>query len=298
MPRLHRHYGATSARSRPEVARWGSAARVRPCSRRDESLAPVATGATGELYVAGPGVARGYVGQAAPTAACFVADPFGPPGARMYRSGDLAQATDDGELLFVGRADEQVKIRGFRIELGEVRETLAAHPAVGRAFVQTHEMRPGDVALVAYVTLGRILDSRQDSETLDENALLGHLANSLPEYMLPASIIILDAFPLTANGKIDRSLLPIPAAKEGSDRDATTRTQQKICAIFEYLLQIDSVGVNDDFLELGGHSLLVIRLIGEIERGLGVKLSIATVFEAPTVADLARQVSTMTETES
>ncbi|MEW1693118.1 amino acid adenylation domain-containing protein [Streptomyces sp. NPDC091265] len=246
----------------------------------DEHLRPVPPGVVGELYVAGRGLARGYLGKAALTSERFVADPFGAPGSRMYRTGDRARWRRDGNLDFLGRADTQVKVRGFRIELGEIEAALAGHPSVAQAAVVPD--RDGDIVrLVAYAV--------PESGEPDPQELRAHVAGLLPEYMVPALVVPLDGpLPLTPNGKLDRAALPAPdwSAMTGDARPAT-RTQARIAALFCEILKLDEVGVHDSFFALGGHSMASMRLLGRIRTEFGVELSIRDVFDALTVAGIA-----------
>ncbi|MFJ1847804.1 amino acid adenylation domain-containing protein, partial [Streptomyces sp. NPDC088146] len=242
----------------------------------DEALRLVPPGVAGELYIAGAGLARGYVSQAGLTASRFVADPFGPPGTRMYRSGDVVRWDRSGRLLFVGRADDQVKIRGFRIELGEVEAALFACPGVGHAAVLVREDQPGERRLVGYVT-----GSAEPSE------IRRCLARRLPEYMVPSALVTLDAFPLTTNGKLDRRALPAPHYSSTS-RHARTPREEMLCGLFTELLGVPDVGVDDDFFALGGHSLLATRLVNRVRVTFGAELTLPTVFENPSVAGLER----------
>ncbi|MDK0523156.1 non-ribosomal peptide synthetase [Streptomyces sp. ML-6] len=254
----------------------------------DERLQPVPPGVTGEMYVAGQGVAAGYLGRPDLTATRFVADPhahlFGGSGTRMYRSGDLARRRADGTLEYFGRADHQVKIRGFRIELGEIEAVLAARPEVADVAVVVREDVPGDKRLVAYAVPAA--GPGADPELTAR--LREHAARELPAHMVPSAVIELARLPLTSNGKLDRTALPAPGRPAGDARGRAPRSprEEQLCALFAEVLGADRVGVDDNFFDLGGHSLLAVRLAARVTAALGTEVSIGTVFRSPTVAAL------------
>nr|AJV88375.1 MfnC [Streptomyces drozdowiczii] len=253
----------------------------------DGAFMPVPPGTSGELYVAGAGLARGYAHRPALTAERFVADPFGAPGSRIYRTGDLARRRPDGSLEFTGRSDDQIKLRGFRVELAEIEEALSRHPGVAQATVLLREFRPADDRLIAYVVpTAHALDRPGASPSPDE--LGDHLKAVLPEYMVPAAYVLLDALPLTDHGKLDRSRLPMPdLAAAPISRAPRTPQEEVLCGLFAEALGLSALGVDDNFFDLGGHSLLAIRLINRIRSVLGLEVSLKALFDAPTVAQLA-----------
>ncbi|HEX2300787.1 MAG TPA: amino acid adenylation domain-containing protein, partial [Pseudonocardiaceae bacterium] len=257
----------------------------------DEAMQPVPIGVPGELYVAGGGLARGYLHRPGLTAQRFVANPFGAPGSRMYRTGDVVSWSAEGELEFVGRADQQVKIRGFRIEPGEIETVLRRHPDVGEAVVIARETAPdgpgGPVfkRLVAYVVPA-------PGATLVTGELRSMVAATLPDYMVPSAFVVLERLPLSPNGKLDRRALPEPSAAElpGGSVAPRTATERAVAEIWAEVLGLEQVGVEDDFFDLGGDSILSFRALSRIRTTLEIALSPRAIFDTRTIARLAELV--------
>jgi amino acid adenylation domain-containing protein len=248
----------------------------------DGRLEAVPPGGAGELYLAGPCLARGYLNQPGLTAQRFVACPF-EPGQRMYRTGDLVRRRDDGQLEYLGRVDEQVQVRGFRIEPGEVEAVLAAQPGVGRAVVVAREDRPGDRRLVGYVVPAA--ESRPDPVAIRAAA-----AEVLPVYMVPAAVVVLDALPLSPSGKLDRRALPAPTFTGGAGREPATPVEKLLCELFAEVLGVERVGVDDSFFDLGGHSLLSAVLVARLEERFGITISLREFLADPSVGGIAGRI--------
>ncbi|WP_156747258.1 amino acid adenylation domain-containing protein, partial [Mycobacterium sp. E2462] len=249
----------------------------------DRWLRAVPVGTVGELYVAGRGLGAGYLRRPGLTASRFVACPFGEPGRRMYRTGDLVRWRADGQLDYLGRADEQVKIRGYRIELGEIQAALAAVDSVDQAVVVVREDRPGDKRLVGYVT-------ESAPGALDVQAARAGLRETLPPFMIPAALVVIDALPLTVNGKLDTRALPVPAYRDADYRAPGTDLERLLAEAYAEVLGLDRVGLDDSFFDLGGDSLSAMRLIATLNKTLGAHLTVRTLFSAPTVAGLRERV--------
>jgi amino acid adenylation domain-containing protein len=252
----------------------------------DDHGRPAPIGVPGELYIGGDGVAQGYLNRPGLTAEKFIPDPFGEqPGARLYKTGDLARYLPDGNIQFLGRLDHQVKIRGFRIELGEIEAMLGQHPAMRETVVLAREDEPGDKRLVAY-----IVPDQEPVPTMEE--LQGYLRAKLPEYMVPSAFVFLDGMPLMPNGKVDRQALPAPERKrpelESAFAPPRTPTEELLAGVWTQVLGIEQVGIYDNFFELGGHSLLATRVVSRVRDAFQMELPLRCIFEAPTVAELSR----------
>ncbi|HXE50732.1 MAG TPA: amino acid adenylation domain-containing protein, partial [Ramlibacter sp.] len=253
-----------------------------------QQLVPLGT--AGEVCISGAGLSRGYLNRAGLTGSKFIPDPFSKqPGARLYRSGDLGRRLAGGEVEYLGRLDQQVKVRGFRIELGEIEAVLQEHVEVREVLVLLREDGAGEGRLVCYVVL-------QPGGAISSSELYGYASNKLPAYMVPSAFIMLESFPLTANGKVDRGALPAahqerPELKE-SYAGAETLVEEILVGIWSEILQLPKVGVRDDFFELGGHSLLATQVISRVRQAFTIELPLRTLFEAPTIRALAQQVET------
>ncbi|HZV36755.1 MAG TPA: amino acid adenylation domain-containing protein, partial [Verrucomicrobiae bacterium] len=299
---LHNHYGPSESHvvtaytlngapaTWPALPSIGKAIANTQIHLLDEKLKPVPQGEPGELYIAGDCLARGYLHRPDLTAERFVKNPFSAePGARMYKTGDLARLLADGNIEFLGRVDHQVKIRGYRIELSEIEAVLGKHPGVRECAVTAREDVPGQRRLVGYVV-------RQPDHALGVSELRRAILNKLPDYMVPSAFVFLDALPLTPSGKVNRLALPAPDDNRpqlgGEYVSAANETEAKMVAIWSEVLHVKGVGTKDSFFELGGNSLSAARVISRIRETLQVELPVSCLFEAPTISDLAAGIST------
>jgi len=291
---------ATSIGVTPEV-RDGAPSIGRPIANTeiyllDTELRPTPIGVSGELYIGGVGVARGYLGRPDLTAERFIPHPFSAgPGARLYRSGDLARYRSDGTLEYLGRVDDQVKVRGFRIEMGEVEATMSHHPDVSEAVVIADDDTHGYKRLIAYVV-------PQRGTRLDLGALRGYLRDKLPEYMVPTAIGLLSSLPLTSHGKIDRRALPAPYLEEVEQREIgvapRTRNEELLSVIWADVLGREAVGIHDNFFDLGGHSLQATQVVSRIRDVFDVEMPLRALFENPTVAVLVTAIEMLRESST
>jgi amino acid adenylation domain-containing protein len=256
----------------------------------DRRLRPVPVGVVGELYIGGAGVTRGYWNRPELTAERFLPNPFAPDaGERMYRTGDLVRYLPDGEIEYVGRADSQVKVRGFRIELGEVETVLRSHAAVRDAVVLASEDGEGGRRLIAYV-------AAEPGRVVTESELRGYVRGSLPEYMVPSAVMVLEQMPLLPNGKLDRGALPAPSGSRQyltSSADARDLVEDVLAHIWAEVLKLEQVGVNENFFDLGGHSLLATQVVSRVREAFRVEVSLRGLFEKPTVAELSKVVGAL-----
>jgi amino acid adenylation domain-containing protein/thioester reductase-like protein len=257
------------------------------CKRQGDALKQAAAGQPGEIYIGGDGLARGYLNRVEMTAQRFIPDPFSTkPGARLYKTGDLGRIMPDGKIQFIGRADNQVKIRGHRIELGDIEAAIVQYPAIKEAAVITREDNVGEKQLVAYL----IADNCQNLQS----QLRGFLKAKLPEYMVPAVFVMMEQFPLTPNGKVDRRALPDPSQDRPELNvelvEPTTDTERGLAQIWSQMLGISPIGIHDNFFDLGGHSLFVAQMMTRVEETFAVKLPLIELFAAPTVAGLAQSI--------
>ncbi len=251
----------------------------------DEQMQPVPIGSAGELYVGGDGLARGYFNRPELTAARFVPDPFSnKPGARLYKTGDVARYLADGNIEYLSRLDHQVKLRGIRIELGEIESVLSQHAAVRQTVVMAREDLPGAMRLVAYVVL-------HEKQAASSDKLQNHMLKYLPDYMIPTAFVFLERLPLTPNGKLDRQALPAPQLARptlsANFLAARTATEETIAVLWSQVLGIEQIGIHDNFFELGGHSLLALQVLSQLQAVFSVEVPMHRFLEAPTVAQLA-----------
>ncbi|NUT87299.1 amino acid adenylation domain-containing protein [Pseudomonas corrugata] len=248
----------------------------------DEGSRLCATGSPGELHIGGEGVARGYLNRADLTAQKFVPDPYGSAaGDRLYRTGDLVKWLPNGEIEFLGRIDHQVKVRGFRIELGEIEAQLVSYPDVRQGVVIVREDQPGEQQIVAYLLVG-------EQYSADPAQLRQHLAQTLPGYMIPSHFVVLEQLPLTPNGKIDRKRLPAPCVTPPGDRHVLpgTAMEKVVADIWQQVLKLENIGITDNFFDLGGYSILATQVVSRLRKALNIDLTVRTLFEAPTIAQL------------
>ncbi len=263
----------------------------------DGQLNPVPAGVAGELYIGGAGLARGYLHRAELTAERFIPHPFGDLGTRFYRTGDLARYRPDGNIEFLGRLDHQVKVRGFRIELGEIEAKLRQHPQVKEAVLITREDRPGDRRLVAYIapSCSKGEDEEERESVLTGEGLRAYVKDALPDYMVPSAFVLLETLPRLPNGKVDRKALPAPemvlSTPDGRSTQPREPVEQALVQIWTEVLGVTPIGIHDNFFDLGGHSLFAIQVMLRLQDTFNIELPVASLFEAPTIAELAASVT-------
>jgi len=250
----------------------------------DRNLQPVPVGIPGELFIAGDGLARGYLNNAELTSQRFLVDEFSSEGGRMYKTGDLAKYLPDGNIEFLGRTDHQIKIRGFRVELGEIEVVLGQHEAVEQAVVIAQKQPNGENQLIAYVVL-------KAQHTADKNNLRKFLKERLPAYMVPPAILTLPALPLSSNGKVDRNALPLPetGSQEREETFVAPRDarEQQLAQVWSEVLRVNPISIHDNFFDLGGHSLLIMQVLSRLRERFGFQMTVREVFERPTIAEIA-----------
>jgi len=248
----------------------------------DEQRRPVAAGVAGEIYLSGAGITQGYLGRPDLTAERFLSNPLDPQGSQWYRSGDIGRVNPQGDIEFLGRIDDQVKIRGFRIELGEIEARLLSHPSIREAVVIARQNEVGDTELIAYLVARAACPGA--------TALRDYLGTQLPDYMLPNAYVMLSAFPLTPNGKLDRKALPAPARdRQVSYRAPRNEREQLLAALWTQVLGVEQVGLDDNFFELGGHSLTATRLVSRLRSSLGLEVPVRALFQHPTLGEFIDQ---------
>ncbi|HEY7220169.1 MAG TPA: non-ribosomal peptide synthetase, partial [Candidatus Binatia bacterium] len=247
----------------------------------DPNLRLLPVGVPGEIYVGGDGVARGYLSRDELTRQKFLQNPYKPE-ERMYRSGDLAKLLPNGEMVYLGRIDDQVQIRGFRVELGAIQSCLLTHTSVAEAVVVATNLQSSAIEIVAYIV------QRAD---ITVTALREHLAQTLPDYMMPSTFVFLEALPLTPNGKVDRRALPVPDGERPDLKETfvapNTLTEKKLAAIWSEILHVEPVGIHDNFFEIGGHSLLIVQVQRRLCEILGHDVSVVDLFKHPTISSFA-----------
>jgi acyl-coenzyme A synthetase/AMP-(fatty) acid ligase/acyl carrier protein len=261
----------------------------------DDKMRPAPVGVAGELYIGGPQVADGYLHRPGLTAQRFLADPYGVPGARIYRTGDEVRWSENGTIEFLGRADRQVKLRGYRVELGEIESVMRVHPAVASAATVIRSDGPGGERLVAYYVLA-------SGASVTAGALREHMSEALPDFMVPTGFLAIDALPLTANGKLDTEALPAPealtSAEDWTGTEPSGQFEQVIAEVWSQVLGLERVSADDDFFALGGHSLIALRVIARLKKDFSLAISTKEVYRHPRLSDLARYVESLSTADA